>query len=79
MRELLERRIESHPEVVSVPDLRTMHVGPDDVLVAGRVEFRDDLTVPEVEELTERIIADLRRRDPAVGQVFLQPATSDHG
>ena len=78
MRELLERRIESHPEVVSVPDLRTMHVGPDDVLVAGRVEFRDDLTVPEVEELTERIIADLRRRDPAVGQVFLQPATSDH-
>ena len=79
MRELLERRIESHPEVVSVPDLRTMHVGPDDVLVAGRVEFRDDLTVPEVEELTERIIADLRRRDPAVGQVFLQPATSDYG
>ncbi len=79
MRELLERRIESHPEVVSVPDLRTMHVGPDDVLVAGRVEFRDDLTVPEVEELTERIIVDLRRRDPAVGQVFLQPATSDRG
>ena len=79
MRELLERRIESHPEVVSVPDLRTMHVGPDDVLVAGRVEFRDDLTVPEVEELTERIIEDLRRRDPAVGQVFLAPATSDHG
>ena len=78
MRELLERRIESHPEVVSVPDLRTMHVGPDDVLVAGRVEFRNDLTVPEVEELTERIIEDLRRRDPAVGQVFLQPATSDH-
>jgi len=78
MRELLERRIESHPEVVSVPDLRTMHVGPDDVLVAGCVEFRDDLTVPEVEELTERIIEDLRRRDPAVGQVFLQPATSDH-
>jgi cation diffusion facilitator family transporter len=79
MRELLERRIESHPEVVSVPDLRTMHVGPDDVLVAGRVEFRDDLTVPEVEELTERIIEDLRRRDPAVGHVFLQPATSDRG
>ena len=79
MRELLERRIESHAEVVSVPDLRTMHVGPDDVLVAGRVEFRDDLTVPEVEELTERIIEDLRRRDPAVGEVFLVPATSDHG
>ena len=56
-----------------------MHVGPDDVLVAGRVEFRDDLTVPEVEELTERIIEDLRRRDPAVGHVFLQPATTYRG
>ncbi len=79
IRELLEREIERHPEVVSVPDLRTMHVGPDDVLVAGRVEFRDDLTVPEIEELTERIIDDLRRRDPAVGHVFLQPATSSGG
>jgi divalent metal cation (Fe/Co/Zn/Cd) transporter len=54
-----------------------MHVGPDDVLVAGRVEFRDDLTVPEIEALTERIIADLRRRDPAIAHVFLQPATSE--
>jgi divalent metal cation (Fe/Co/Zn/Cd) transporter len=77
MREFLERAIESRPEVVSVPDLRTMHVGPDDILVAGRVEFRDELTVPEVEELTQRIIDDLRRRDSAIGQVFLQPATSD--
>lgn len=76
MRESLERQIESHPEVVSVPDLRTMHIGPDDVLVAGRVEFRDDLTVPQVEALTESIIAGLRRRDPAIGQVFLQPATA---
>jgi cation diffusion facilitator family transporter len=77
MRELLEREIESHPEVVSIPDLRTMHVGPEDVLVAGRVEFRDDLTVPEVEKLTERIIADLRRHDPVIGEVFLQPATTE--
>jgi hypothetical protein len=62
---------------VSIPDLRTMHVGPDDVLVAGRVEFRDDLTVPEVEELAERIIEDLRRCDPVIGEVFLQPATTE--
>jgi cation diffusion facilitator family transporter len=79
MREFLEREIASRPEVVSVPDLRTMHVGPEDVLVAGRVEFRDELTVPEIEELTQRIIDDLRSRDPAIGEVFLQPATSDGG
>ena len=76
-REFLERQIEGRPEVVSVPELRTMHVGPDDVLVAGRVEFRDELSVPEIEELTERIIDDLRERDPAIRHVFLQPATSE--
>jgi cation diffusion facilitator family transporter len=79
MRQFLEQQIESHPEVVSVADLRTMHIGPDDVLVAGRVEFQDDLTVPEVEALTERIIDDLRRRDPVIGHVFLQPATTSAG
>ena len=76
-REFLEREIESRPEVVSVPELRTMHVGPDDVLVAGRVEFRDELSVPEIEELTDRIIDDLRDRDPAIRHVFLQPATTE--
>jgi cation diffusion facilitator family transporter len=76
-REFLEREIESRPEVVSVPELRTMHVGPDDVLVAGRVEFRDELSVPEIEELTDRIIDDLRERDPAIRHVFLQPATTE--
>jgi len=76
-REFLEREIEGRPEVVSVPELRTMHVGPDDVLVAGRVEFRDELSVPEIEELTDRIIDDLRSRDPAIRHVFLQPATTE--
>ncbi|HEY7259188.1 MAG TPA: cation diffusion facilitator family transporter [Gaiellales bacterium] len=78
-REFLEREIENRPEVVSVPELRTMHVGPDDVLVAGRVEFRDELSVPQIEELTDRIIDDLRERDPAIRHVFLQPATSERG
>jgi hypothetical protein len=51
-RALLEREIGSHPEVVSIPDLRTMRVGPDGVLVAYRVEFREDLAVPAEVELT---------------------------
>jgi cation diffusion facilitator family transporter len=76
-REFLRREIEGRSEVVSVPELRTMHVGPDDVLVAGRVEFRDELSVPEIEELTDRIIDELRRRDPAIRHVFLQPATTE--
>jgi hypothetical protein len=75
-RALLEREIGSHPEVVSIPGLRTMHVGPDDVLVACRVEFREDLAVPAEVELTGRIIDDLPRRDPVIGEVFLQPATT---
>jgi divalent metal cation (Fe/Co/Zn/Cd) transporter len=78
-REFLEQEIERRPEVVSVPELRTMHVGPDDVLVAGRVEFRDELSVPEIEKLTERMIDELRERDPAIRHVFLQPATPERG
>jgi cation diffusion facilitator family transporter len=73
-RRVLQDEIESHPEVVSVPELRTMHVGPEDVLVAARVEFRDELSVTEIEAVTDSIVERLRRRDPGVRDVFLHPA-----
>jgi hypothetical protein len=72
----LEREIGSHPEVVSIPvcgrctSVRTTSSSP------CRIEFRDDLAVSAEVELTGRIIDDLPRRDPVIGEVFLQPATT---
>jgi cation diffusion facilitator family transporter len=73
-RELLERQIERHAEVVSVPELRTMHVGPEDVLVVASVELRGDLSLADAQAVTASIVNDLRCLEPSIRHVFLQPS-----
>jgi len=70
-RRLLRDLIRAHPEVDAVLELLTMHLGPNALLVAVRLDLRDDLTAPEVEELSNRIDRELRQVVPDVTQVFL--------
>ena len=70
-RQLLRSTIERHPEVEEVLELLTMYLGPTAMLVAVRLDLRDDLTARDVEELSNRIDHELREADSDVTQVFL--------
>jgi cation diffusion facilitator family transporter len=70
-RERLLEVITRHPEVEEVLELLSMYLGPTDLLVAVRLDLRDDLTARDVEELSNRIDNELREVDPTVSQVFL--------
>ncbi|HZD01218.1 MAG TPA: cation diffusion facilitator family transporter [Actinomycetes bacterium] len=60
-----------HPEVEEVLELLTMHLGPNTLLVAVRLDLRDDLSAGEVERLSNEIDRELRHTVPGVYQVFL--------
>jgi cation diffusion facilitator family transporter len=70
-RDRLRDVITRHPEVEEVLELLTMYLGPTDLLVAVRLDLRDDLNAREVEELSNLIDRELREADPTVSQVFL--------
>jgi cation diffusion facilitator family transporter len=70
-RELLRDVILGHPEVEEVLELLTMHLGPNALLVAVRLDLQDDLSAAEVEELSNRIDHELRHAVGEVSQVFL--------
>jgi cation diffusion facilitator family transporter len=70
-RELLRQVIARHPEVEAVLELLTMYIGPTNLLVAVRLDLRDDLNAREVEELSNQIDGELREADSDVAQVFL--------
>lgn len=67
----------AHPEVTGVVELMTMHLGPEDVLVAVRIDLADDLTAGQVEEFSGRADRELRGAHPQIGQVFLDATRSD--
>jgi cation diffusion facilitator family transporter len=74
VRDAMEQATLRHAAVESVPEMLTMHIGPDDLLVAANIELRDELTVTEVERVAREIASDLRSVESTAQHVFLQPA-----
>ncbi|HTQ48467.1 MAG TPA: cation diffusion facilitator family transporter [Polyangiaceae bacterium] len=58
--------------VESVTQMLTMHLGPDVVLLALKVAFRPTLSVGEVEEVTNRIEAQVREHLPHMRKIFIE-------
>ncbi|MEO3746891.1 cation diffusion facilitator family transporter [Plantactinospora sp. B5E13] len=61
------------PTVERVHTLFTMYLGPDEILVAAKVDFRDEATGAEIEAEADRAEQRLVARYPAVSYVFLDP------
>ena len=72
-RDTLERAIEEFDEVVEVRELLTLVLSPKAILVAARVDLKDDLDGGQVEQLSTEIDERLRDAVPDVTEVFLDP------
>ena len=64
-------------EVTDVVELLTMHLGPEQVLVAIRLDLADTLPGGEVERFAGTVDRELRERHPEISQVFLDPTRPD--
>jgi cation diffusion facilitator family transporter len=68
----INRIARAEPGVVGLNQARTMHFGPNEVLVALSLDFDDSLPAGEVERIVTRIERKLRDAYPEVGQVFVE-------
>ena len=65
--------LEGHPQVVRVIHMRTQHLGPDELLVAAKLEFASDLTAPDLAGVIDALEANLRERVPIARAIYLEP------
>ncbi|WP_354597022.1 cation diffusion facilitator family transporter [Streptomyces sp. JL1001] len=63
----------SVPHFVEVLELTTLIQGPDEILIAAKIDFRDMATAAEVEWACEEAEDQLRERFPSVRRVYLDP------
>jgi cation diffusion facilitator family transporter len=78
-RRAIERALSGHPSVVSVSELLTMQVGPEDILVAARLELDVELSTRSIERAMDELQREVRRAVPDVQQVFIDPTpTREH-
>jgi cation diffusion facilitator family transporter len=70
---LIAGEIEQTPGVAALLELRTMHLGPDSLIVAARVALDDDISADQTEDLADDIDQRLAEKLPLEPHVFVDP------
>jgi len=65
------------PSVIRVIDLKTQHIGPEELLVAGKVEFDGKLTNPQLSDAIDGVENAIRHAVPLRMQIYLEPDLYD--
>jgi cation diffusion facilitator family transporter len=72
----LREAVRRQPGVRDVESILTTQLSPHQVIATLSVEFEDELTVPQLEQLIGRIEAELRKDHPDLFRVFVRPTPS---
>ncbi len=73
IREAIQCTIEEFPAVRNLIHLRTLHLGPDELLVAVKVEFDLSLDLPGLASAIDDLEAAIRRRTPIAEVIYVEP------
>lgn len=65
--------LQSDPRVMAIDDLLSMHLGPQDILLALSIDFRDDMTSAEIEDAAQELSDALQECHKSIKRVFLRP------
>ncbi len=63
--------------VNSVVDLRTMHLGPDKVLVGAEIKFEDNLSTNQIEEKIDLVERKIKLILPQAENIFIEVESID--
>ena len=74
----IEAIVEANPTVTQVNEIRTLHRGPQDVLLALSVDFEDNLTAGSVEEAIYAMEIAIRDQFPVIRRVFIEVQSRRH-
>ncbi|MDH3195170.1 MAG: cation diffusion facilitator family transporter [Hyphomicrobiales bacterium] len=70
--------VEATPTVDMLNEVRTLHRGPNDVLLALSVDFEDNLTAGKVEDAIYQLENAIKQRFPIVRRLFIEVQSAAH-
>ena len=79
LREILQSEIGPSGPLRAINEIRTMHMGPDDVLVVASVDAADGIPAEEVEALTAQFERAIMKKFPEVRRLYIETQSgTDH-
>lgn len=70
--DLVKSIIQPYPAILDHSNIQTMHLGPDDILLAFEIDLENSLTAGEVEDLIQEIEDKLKKANPRFKQIFIE-------
>ena len=61
------------PAVEGIKEMLTMQLGPHQALLTAKIRFRKPLTLPQLESAIDRIEARIRKQEPTMVRIFIEP------
>jgi len=74
----LTAAVGSVPSVNRIIDLKTQHIGPEELLIAAKIEFDRSLSNPGISDAVDQVEAALRGAVELSMQIYLEPDLYDH-
>ncbi|MEJ2027253.1 MAG: cation transporter, partial [Limibacillus sp.] len=79
LQESVRRMVRNERGVINLNELRSLHLGPADVLLAISLDFKDSLAAGEVESAIFRLERQIKAQFPEVRRVFIEAQSkADH-
>jgi len=70
--------IADQPAIVALNEIRTLHRGPNDVLLALSVDYNDEIPAGMVERTNTDLEKLIKERYPVVKRLFIEVQSADH-
>ncbi len=75
----IQERTMARQTIVHVNEIRSMHMGPNDILLALSVDFQDNITAGEVEQKIATLEQEIKTAHPEVKHLFIEvQSKADH-
>ena len=69
----IRRRCAESPDVSRLIHLRTQHLGPEELLIAAKLDFQRDMSMEELATAIDRLEADIRGAVPQAAIIYIEP------
>jgi cation diffusion facilitator family transporter len=70
--QMINNIIDDYEEIEFFGNLRSMHLGPDEVMIGVEVNFKDDLKVKDVEKIVNEIKSRIRKNDEKFTHIYIE-------
>ena len=78
IQQMLEREMSALGPIAKVHHLKTMHLGPDEVLVAACVAFKESESAATVQATVARLEREIQTRFPNIRHLYLEAQATEH-